>query len=187
MRTTTLLLVLLTLSCGASAANSITIGKKVYFEAYREENKDGSLREYVQPSESLDTWTTLIGVRIFNKLTSPKEYILNMAAEYKRRFPLNQFAIFENHKTGGWIVDYIIFPSDLTEGVIEWNFFEAVPNKSGGGILVNQFAARRTVVNSLRETMKEWNFKEYRTSMFPLLVESGFPIKEEESGRRKTP
>ena len=157
---------------------SIVIGKDTFILAYSEENKNGRLQEFVRPSENLESWTELIGVRIFQSLDSPKQYIENMAAEYRKRFPLNQFAVFENKETKAWMIDYIIFPPEMDKGIIEWNYFVAVKSPSGTGITVNQFAARRAVVGTVKQTMKAWSLGTYRNSMLPVLMQSRFSIEE---------
>src|SRR6202142_1826511 len=111
-----LLLLFLLLVGKALGEDLVRIGESTFVRAYNEENKDGSLQEFLPPAETLEAWTTLVGIRIFRNISSPKEFIGNMASEYGKRFPLNKFAVFENKETGAWIIDYIIFPPDRDKG-----------------------------------------------------------------------
>lgn len=180
MKKTCAALVLSVLLVGSAVAeSSIKLGDEMFVLAYKEDVKDGSLKEFVRPNETIENWTTLIAVRTFNKVKSPKKYIESMAADYHAKYPLNQFGVFQRKETDSWVIDFILFPSSDKRGeVIEWNVFIAEKNPTGKGIRVNQFAARRVITESMKETFESWDLRSYRTRMLKILMGSSFKITE---------
>src|SRR5690606_16562411 len=85
----------------------IAIGDEIFNLAHAETAKDGSLAEYILPGETIENWTTLVAVRRFDKLKSPKKYVDTMAAEYRKLLPHMEFAIMQKEDKDEWMIDYI--------------------------------------------------------------------------------
>lgn len=150
----------------------VKVGEDKFVLAY--ENSDspqGTIKEFILPGETLDSWTKLVAIREFPKERSAERYIGNMAAEFKKKHPALQFAMFEKKKTREWAIDYLIIepPPGKSEAVIEWNYFQARKNPSGEGIIVDQFATRYPLTDLTGGKLTPDGVKDQRKAMLSIL------------------
>ena len=152
-------------------AKDLTVGGEVFESAASPSSTQSAVEEYVLRGQSLKNWTRLISVRHFPNISSPKDYITNMAAEYRKLYPQMKFAV--DQSDGRWFFDCIMYPRDNGPKFVEWNFF-AVRVAPEGGIVVQQYAARAPYQSSVEEAFEALDVKSLRQRMLPILKKSNF-------------
>jgi hypothetical protein len=168
----TLLLLLLTSAC--SFAQNYEVAGVVFRPAYTNSSDAGYLEEYLPAGQTLDTWTNLFGVRRVRNLDSPKDYIARLGNEYHKKYPHTTFASGGEQSKNRYFVDFLAYPLDKKSKYLEWNFFRAQTNATGG-IVVFQYAERRRYQKSVHE-FDSWDIKGLRMQMLPLLMTNEFTI-----------
>jgi len=158
------------------AKEAIRLGDDVYFLAFEESNKEGSLKEFLPAGETLENWTRMVTVRHFKRSRSPKDHIAAMAQNYHAQYPHMQFAVFEKKETKEWAMDFIIYPREQDSGHVEWNYFQAGKVKGVKGIVLNQYVERRPFEGSLEPVFKAWNLGDYRVTMLGILMPAKFEV-----------
>lgn len=163
-----LFLAMLPLTAGAE---TIKIGDEVFTLQESKEGEAGSLEEYLPKGQTFDTWRKMVAVRRFPKIDSPKDYIGNMVADYRRRYPAMKFEAGSG-PDGLYYMDCIMYPLGKEAKFVEWNYFIARP--SAGGIVVYQYAERAPYEKEIKEAFEVLNVKALRSRMLPILQKSIF-------------
>jgi hypothetical protein len=175
MKTFQLIFALL-LSVICSEAQPFTIDGRTFHPAFTNSSNAGYLKEYLLTGQTLENWTNLFAVRCFKDLDSPKDYIARMQYEYRVKYPNMKCATGGQESRNRWFIDFLAYPKEKSESkFLEWDFFRAEVNSSGG-ILVFQYAERRAYKKSIKEFDK-WDIKGLRQHMLPLLTTNEFTIR----------
>jgi|SRR5882672_4524267 len=168
-----LLLVIASLATECAHAQSVKIAGEVFYPANTNSSAAGFLKEYLLHKETLNDWTKMFAIRHFKKLDSPKDYIDRMADDYRKRLPWMKFASGGQESKNRWFIDFLMYEKNGPK-VMEWNFFRAETNTTGG-LLVYQYAERRKYKKSVKE-LDNWDIKSLRKQMLPFLMTNEFSM-----------
>ena len=172
MRMRILFFLLFTTAC--SFAQSYEVSGVAFHPAYTNSSDAGYLKEYLPAGQNLDTWTNLFGVRCFKNLDSPKDYIARLRNEYHKKYPHMKFASGGQQSKNRYFIDFLAYPLDEKSKYLEWDFFRAQTNTTGG-IVVFQYAERRYYRKYLDE-LDPMDTQKLRRQMLPLLMTNEFTL-----------
>jgi len=161
------------LAVTCSHAQSTNIAGNIFYPAYTNSSSKGFLKEYLIHNETLDDWTKLFSIREFNKMDSPKAYIARLGDAYHKKLPWMKYATASQESKNRWFVDFIMYEPKGPK-FMEWNFFRAETNASGG-IFVYQYAERVKYKKSISEIDGDV-FTKMREKMLPFLMTNEFSL-----------
>lgn len=165
-----LLLAVFTITASAQA-KSLQIGDETFHLKDAKKSDAASLEEYLPKGQTFDNWKKLVAVRQFFEISSPKDYVGNMVADYQRKYPEMKFEAGSG-PGGLYYLDCIMYPLGGGPKFVEWNYFIARPAKTG--IIVYQYAERAPYQRDIEEAFKALDVKSLRKRMLPILQKSLF-------------
>lgn len=135
--------------------------------AFEGNDPGATIKEFIPAGETLDTWTKLAAIREFDNLDDPAAYGVATVEELKKKYPLSPSSLIENPKTGGVIVDFVVWPEDAS--FAEFNVF-LYEKRPGGGLISQQYALRAYGDDSV-EFLK--NLRPLRERLVELMAKDG--------------
>ena len=140
--------------------------------AFEGNDPGATIKEFVPAGEKLDSWTKLAAIREFDDLNDPVAYGVATVAELKKKYPLSPSSLIENPKTGGVIVDFVVWPEDAL--FAEFNVF-MYEKRAGGGLISQQYALRAYGDDS-KAFLK--NLRPVRERLVELMAKDGLKLTE---------
>ena len=122
-----------------SKVESLHFDGQVLVLAFEGNDSGATIREFIPAGETLDSWTRLAAIREFDNLDDPAAYGVATVEELKKKYPLSPSSLIENPRTGGVIVDFVVWPEDAS--FAEFNVF-LYEKRPGGGLISQQYALR---------------------------------------------
>jgi hypothetical protein len=103
------------------------------------ENPGETIKEYIPADQKLDSWTRLASIRTYAELDDPGALAGSVIRQLKKDYPDSPCAIIENPETGEVVIDFVLWPADLT--FVEFNVFKYSQGEDGG-VIAEQYALR---------------------------------------------
>jgi hypothetical protein len=140
--------------------------------AARGENAGEQVMEFIPAGETLETWSRLASVRVYDKSFDPKALAGGLVKQVKKAFPRAPCALVENAEAGAVIVDFVIIPADGS--LAEFNIFKywRMPD---GQVVAEQYAVRRR--GDVRGFLAR-DLEPLRKRLLPLMAEEGLRLGE---------
>ena len=174
MKTPLLLFVLLAFVARAGA-QTFKIGGETFHPAGTNSSDAGYTRAYLPAGQTLDNYKKLFGVRCLKKTPSPRDYINGLATAYHIGYPEMKFGSGGQESLNRWFADFLVYPKKPDSKYLEWSFYRAQTNATGG-IIVFQYTERRTFKKSPKE-LDSWDIPALRKQLLPFLMTNEFAIK----------
>ncbi len=122
-----------------SKVDSLHFDGQVLVLAFEGNDSGATIKEFIPAGETLDSWTKLAAIRQFDHLDDPVAYGVATVEELKQKHPQSPSSLNKNPKTGGVILDFVVWPEDAS--FVEFNVF-LYDNRPGGGLVSQQYALR---------------------------------------------
>lgn len=152
----TLIFILTGMSFAAgSSLPSITFEGTSYYLAWRDISDEGNITvEYLKPSESLENWTTLIGVRQWPSVESLSDIVPPYLEERKPLFVARSEIYFPDDRKDDLVIEMFLGAPNLP--YVEYNLHRFVVEEGTPGVKAYQFAQRIPLTDDLdlSETQK---------------------------------
>jgi len=103
------------------------------------ENPGETIKEYIPADQKLDSWTRLASIRTYSELDDPAALAGGVIKQLKKDYPDSPCAIIENPETGEVVIDFVLWPADLS--FVEFNVFKYAKGEDGG-VIAEQYALR---------------------------------------------
>lgn len=103
------------------------------------ENPGETIKEYIPADQKLDSWTKLASIRTYAELDDPAALAGAVIKQLKNDYPDSPCAIIENPETGEVVIDFVLWPADLS--FVEFNVFKYAKGEDGG-VIAEQYALR---------------------------------------------
>ncbi|MDX1947737.1 MAG: hypothetical protein SFU86_20235 [Pirellulaceae bacterium] len=138
---------------------AIEFAGETYRPAYRAENADLKLVEFVRDGETIETWTKLFAVRHFPKLADPATAVANVRRALAEQNPLAKSQLLVKEDGSEAMIDFLTWGEGAPG--MEFNVFLYLRQPGLPGLVCYQFAARindsRTVsADELRARKDAW-------------------------------
>jgi hypothetical protein len=175
LKTLLLLFFGLLLFATGAGAQTLKIAGETFHPVDTNSSDAGYLKEYLPAHQTLTDWTKSFGVSSFSRVASPSNYINNLCAAYHRGYPEMKFDSGGQESRNRWFADFLVYPKTPASKYLEWNFFRAQTNATGG-IIVFQYTERRAYKKDIKE-LESWDVTALRRHMLPFLMTNEFAIK----------
>lgn len=128
----------------ASSTPAVSFAGETLSLAYRDANDYSSILEFIPQGQTLETWTRLAGVFVYDEINDPEQMAEGMIEEFKKRSPEVPYELRRDEKTGDLILDFMIWNPDTTgdnQLFVEYDIFK-YSKRPGGGLVAQQYALR---------------------------------------------
>ncbi len=134
---------------------SVTFEGVSYFLAWRDISDEGNITvEYLKPGETLENWTTLIGVRQWPSVESLSDIVPPYLEERKPLFVARSEIYFPEDRKNDIVIEMFLGAPHLP--YVEYNLHRFVMEEGTPGVKAYQFAQRIPLTEDLdlSETQK---------------------------------
>ena len=153
-----------------AATQSVEFLGKAFTLKFKATDKPVRVYEYFPADQTPDDWLELVEFQVYPARATgnePVDYAKRLVAEFKRRYPYMQFAMYADERSGAAMLDFF-FPSSTRyregKAYIEFNAFKFF-RAAGGGVISFHYAKNvesvskarpmNLVAAELRETRQE--------------------------------
>lgn len=113
---------------------------ETYELAFAQATQFEAINEYIPAGESLEDWSSLIAIRIYNGRRDYRELAGRLVQALKQKNPLARAAIHGSSDGKRTMVDFITW--DLDAEITEFNVFIYQVGPDGNSVLAHQYAER---------------------------------------------
>lgn len=144
---------------------------ETYELAFAQSNQFEAINEYIPEGETLEDWSSLIAVRLYNGRRDYRELAGRLVQALNQKNPLARAAIHSSSDGKRTMVDFITW--DLDAEITEFNVFIYQIGPDGNSVLAQQYAERVEGKEEGLEFMRE--LKERRLKLLAEVGTFKFP------------